>query len=612
MATQTKEDLTIKDIFDQKRDPLRELNAIVKVFDLKPENVWIEFEEFILTESLLEYLYEFYQSFSAPIFETQMPFWLEGFYGSGKSHFSKMIGLLFMNVELLSPNNKKTLALDFFTDSILSEIKFERKESNKRIDELVSSLKLFPRQFNCSTILINLAKYSRSESRIEEYLQSFSYALMSEFNEFLGLADEIVMAEIEKSLINDNIYTEFTKIAESLNNNPWEEIRKSTPRARRTFVQVYAELTGESEIQAQEYMKGAELQCQQKNVENVLEEINIWAIQNLSRSADGIEAKILLVLDEAGIFFSASDARIGELLSAAEWVDTPKNESRINMIFNAQQSLKRHLEKAKTDIDFRKAEQRFKRWFLGKENIKTVVVKRWLKKDTQDSGKQLLSLINKNYPYIIDATQIDTIKDPTQEYVKPKIKDIFNTFPFLPYQFPMMIQITQKLIEEKIVEEEYGGKTRSILVMTRDVLNNKSPYSDELHFVDEKYTSFVNSSQIFDTMLYTLKQRSEDQFNLVHKTELLKDKDYKEFTTEELDLPISFKDVAKTVYLFRFVDQIYANDENIAKALFHSLENPPNLYLEKVKRLVDILKKKGYISYTKRDITDDDGNVKPI
>jgi len=612
MSTKTGEDLRIRNVFDQKRDPLRELNAIVKVFDLKPENIWIEFEEFILTESLLNYLHEFYTSFSAPIFETQMPFWLEGFYGSGKSHFSKMMGLLFMNVELINPYNGKIQALDFFTKNILSEIQFDTKESKERKDELITSLKLFPKKFNCNTILINLAKYSRSESRVEDYLQSFSYALMSEFNEFLGLADEIVMAEIEKSLISDNLYDKFREEAESLNNSPWEEIRKSTPRARKTFVKVYTKLTGGSEIQAQEYMKGAELQCQQKNVEAVLKEINYWAIQNLSKPAEGIEAKILIVLDEAGIFFSASDARIGELLSAAEWVDTPKNESRINMIFNAQQSLKRHLEKAKTDIDFKKAEQRFKRWFLGKENIKTVVVKRWLKKDTQDSGKRLYDLIDTKYPNIIDASQIETIKDPKQEYIKPKREEIFETYPFLPYQFPMMIQITQKLIEEKIVEEEYGGKTRSILVMTRDILNNKSPYSDKLHFVDEKYSSFINSSQIFDTMLYTLKQRSEDQFNLVHKTDLLNEEDHKVFTQEELKLPISFKDVAKTVYLFRFVEQIYANDENIAKGVFNSIENPPSLYLEKVKKLVDILKKKGYISYTKTDVTDDEGNVKTI
>ena len=612
LTTDSKEHISIRNVFDQKRDPLRPLNAIVKVFDLKPENIWIEFEEFVLTEKLLEYLYNFHESFSKPVRETQMPFWLEGFYGSGKSHFSKMIGLLFWNVDLKTPIGESTTAIEFLTNTILPETLFTSEEANKKKNELITSINLFPKRFKCKTILINLAKYSRSEAKAKEYLQSFSYALMSEFNEFLRLADEIVMAEVEKSLIKEELYDRFKEETQKLHNTPWEEIRKSTPWARSTFIKVYPKLKGESEIQAQEYMKGAELQCQQKNIEDVLEEINHWAIKNLSNPVAGIEAKALIVFDEAGIFFSASNSRIGELLSASEWVDTSKNESRINMIFNAQQSLKKHLEKAETDIDYRKAEQRFKRWFLGKENIKTVVVKRWLKKDSHTPAKKLQELIDAKYPSIIDATMIETIKDPKQEYIKPKRDEIFETYPFLPYQFPMMIQITQKLIEERVVEEEYGGQSRSILVMTRDVLNNKIPYSDKLHFVDEKYTSFVTSSQIFDSLLYTLKQRSEDQFNLVHKTELLNEKEQKVFTPEELELPVSFNDVAKTIYLFRFVEEIYANDENVAKALFNSVKISPNLYLEKVKKLIDILKKKGYISYTRRDITDDEGNTKEI
>ena len=44
--------ITIKDVFDKRRDPLRHLNTIVKVYDDSPESIWVEFEEFILTEAL--------------------------------------------------------------------------------------------------------------------------------------------------------------------------------------------------------------------------------------------------------------------------------------------------------------------------------------------------------------------------------------------------------------------------------------------------------------------------------------------------------------------------------------------------------------------------------
>ncbi len=613
MSSQTIDDLTIRDVFNKERDPLRNLKTIIKIFDTTSKSIWIEFEEFIITETLIKYLYEFIESFIASTHfdDAKMPFWLEGFYGSGKSHFSKIIGNLIMNINLINPNNEELNSIEFFINYILEKTRFISEESDELKEKVIKSLKIIPKRFNTKTLFINLAKYAKSESSIEEYFQSFTFALLREFNSLIGLSEEIITAEIEKSLIKEDLFDKFTAEVLNKKGKSWEEIRRSTARARSVFIEIYSSLMNCDELIAQEYRKGAKDQCKQKNIEDVLKEINEWCVTNLNLPESGIEGRIVIVLDEAGIFFSAVEARIGELLAAGEWVSNSINESRISMIFTAQQSLKKYIDETKKKKDYHKAEQRFKHWFLDKKNIKTVVVKRWLEKDKAAYGEKLKSFIEKNYPRIIDSTAFDTLTDPQREYIKPEREELFETYPFIPHQFPMMIQITQKLIEKKFVEEEYGGKTRSILSMTREILASKAPYSKIEHFIDEKLGNFVNLSQIYNSIIYTLRRKEEDQILLVEKTQILNENAL-ELTDEEKKLPITFEDVSKSVFLLQFVDQIYSNDSNIAKATFSSIFHEKNIFFDKVKKIINFLKKKGYITYAKKEIQDEKGNKKEI
>ena len=608
MSSKSSNSITIEDIFDKARNPRRELNLIVKVADTSERNIWTEFEEFVLTEPLLKHIHQFYTDFSASISfdEPKMPFWLEGFYGSGKSHFSKIIGHLIQNSKLRDQKGTTWTAIRFFIDYILNTAEFENPDLIKMKSDLIEGLELFPDRIKAKTIFINLSPYSKSEVRTDSFIESFTSALLKEFNMFLGLAEIVQTAELEKNLIKQDLYDEFKKLVQEKEEEPWEEIRKTTSWARQTFLDVYTQLKDCDLSIAHEYLKGADLDSNQKTVINVLKEINDWAIKILSVPEKGIVGKILVVLDEAGLFFSSKTSRIGEMMAAAEWINTPEKESHINMIFSAQQSIKTYLESIKSHIDHKTAEQRFKKWDLDKKNIKTVVIQRWLKKDEKNEGKQLLKLLNDKNHAIIDGSVFDTIKDPNLEYEPPTKEELFQAYPFLPYQFPLMIQVTQKLISEQMVEEQYGGKTRSILSMTRDVLNNKLEFSEKKIFLEEKLGFFVTVPQLYDTITYTLKNKDEDQFRLVEKTKSLVE-DPSIFTEEERKIPISFNDISKSVLLLKYIDEIVVKDETIIKALFYNVDISKTIFAQKVKKLITELKKKGYLTYKKRQIEDTDG-----
>ncbi|MHA1679396.1 MAG: hypothetical protein ACTSUE_00155, partial [Promethearchaeota archaeon] len=616
MSSSTDE-ICIRDVFDKERDPLRELNTIVKVFDESSKSIWTEFEEFVVTEALLKYMHQYFTDFSASIAfdEPKMPFWLEGFYGSGKSHFCKVMGHIFQNSPIMDPRGKEWHALDYFIENILKPTEFEDEELTQIKEEVISGLQLFPKQFQVKTIFINLSPDTKSETRDEEFMESFTSSLLKGFNKFLDLSEFLEIAEIEKSLISKGIFDQFIELIEKEEGEKWTEIRKSPEWVYVEFPRIYAKINDSDEAAGERFLKGIEIKCQQKTILTVLEEINKWAEINLDIPDKGIIGKVMIVLDEAGLFFSTKSTRIGEMMSAAEWINTSESRARINMIFSAQQSIKTYFENMKDVVDYKTAEQRFKHWLLDKKNIKTVVVRRWLKKD-DERGTTLQKMIDNKWHAIKDGAVFDTIKDPNQEYIAPRKEDLYETYPFIPYHFPLIIQVTQTLIREKLVEELYGGRTRSILVMVRDVLNNKLGESSHAHFIEENLGKFVTLPQLYDTIILTLKRKDEDQFNLVENTNKLIE-DPSIFSEEERAIPIGYLDVAKTVLLMGMIStpdsvSIPVDDGNIMKALFYSLDLPKNLFSQKIKKLISELKKKGYLVYKKNTIKDKDGKEREV
>ena len=222
MSSKSSNSITIQDVFDKDRNPRRELNLIVKVADTSERNIWTEFEEFVLTEALLKHIHQFYTDFSASISfdEPKMPFWLEGFYGSGKSHLSKIIGHLIQNSQLRDHKGNLWTAIKFFTEHILKSLKCENPELKKIKSELIEGLELLPKKINAKTIFINLSPYSKSEVHTDSFIESFTSALLKEFNMFLGLAEIIQTAELEKNLIKQGLYDEFKKIVQKREGEP--------------------------------------------------------------------------------------------------------------------------------------------------------------------------------------------------------------------------------------------------------------------------------------------------------------------------------------------------------------------------------------------------------
>ena len=85
----------LKDLYV--RDINREIQGVIKVDD--ESFIKQELEEYVVTDELLKHFKSFFEAYNASIdgYTEKMGVWISGFFGSGKSHFLKIISYILDN-----------------------------------------------------------------------------------------------------------------------------------------------------------------------------------------------------------------------------------------------------------------------------------------------------------------------------------------------------------------------------------------------------------------------------------------------------------------------------------------------------------------------------------
>ena len=89
--------MIIKDIFVKSID--RDLKGVIKVGQAEDENIKQELEEYVVTKELQKHFAVFFDHYKKGISgrTDKMGVWISGFFGSGKSHFLKIISYILEN-----------------------------------------------------------------------------------------------------------------------------------------------------------------------------------------------------------------------------------------------------------------------------------------------------------------------------------------------------------------------------------------------------------------------------------------------------------------------------------------------------------------------------------
>src|SRR6266436_2098300 len=120
--------MLIKNLFE--RDIFRPINGVVKADQLDDTSVWQELDEFVITKELDQHFRKFFSSYTEavnrpndPVISGRIGVWMSGLFGSGKSHFLKVLSYLLRN-RLHAYEGQSRHAVEFFEDKIKDAMLF--------------------------------------------------------------------------------------------------------------------------------------------------------------------------------------------------------------------------------------------------------------------------------------------------------------------------------------------------------------------------------------------------------------------------------------------------------------------------------------------------------
>ena len=109
--------MKIQNMFQKDID--RDINGVVKVSQSDRHSLQQELSEYIITKELRRHFDTFFENYTKAIdYPTdKIGVWISGFFGSGKSHFLKMLSYLLSNKEVAGKH-----AFDYFADTLEKNI----------------------------------------------------------------------------------------------------------------------------------------------------------------------------------------------------------------------------------------------------------------------------------------------------------------------------------------------------------------------------------------------------------------------------------------------------------------------------------------------------------
>ena len=183
----------IKDMFAKPID--RDIKGVIKVGQGDDENIRQELEEYVVTRELQKHFADFFGNYKkgTTSHTDKMGVWISGFFGSGKSHFLKILSYLLEDKEV---NGKK--AIDYFI------------EDKKIVDPMVLADMKLAASTPTDVILFNID--SKSEMMGKQSKDAIVSIFLKVFNEMQGFSgSNLFLADLERQLTEKDCYTEFKK-----------------------------------------------------------------------------------------------------------------------------------------------------------------------------------------------------------------------------------------------------------------------------------------------------------------------------------------------------------------------------------------------------------------
>lgn len=426
-------DLKINEIF--LKDITRKINGVVKADQNEEEIVITELSEYVVTGELRKHFQKFFDRYVNSLnFPTEdMGVWISGFYGSGKSHFLKMIGRILENREY---NGKRVT--DFFKEKIEDAILIGNIEKAS--------------QTPTDVILFNVDNVSDQDTYQNK--DSIAVAFMKNFNGYFGFSkDNLKIAEFERQLWEDGKLEEFKELFEEYTGKTWKDGKRNIDFYDEDFIEVVEEL----DIMSSE---GANRWLERDDKISVSPETFADTLEHYLK-LKGDKHRIVFLVDEIGQYIGDNSQLMLNLQTLVEVLGV-RFQGRVWVGVTSQQDLGTILVGGEhRRNDFSKIQDRFKTMLsLSSGNIDEVIKKRLLEKKDVDK-EELEKLYEENRINISNIISFD--KGGMTLPLYKDCEDFSQTYPFVGYQFSLLQKVFEKVREMGFSGQHMSRGERSLL-----------------------------------------------------------------------------------------------------------------------------------------------------
>ncbi len=540
--------MLIKNMFAKEID--RDIKGVIKVGQADDENVRQELEEYVVTRELSKHFADFFSSYKKGITGNtdKMGVWISGFFGSGKSHFLKILSYILENRVV----DGKT-AIDYFVDD------------NKIVDEMVLADMKLAAGTSTDVILFNIdSKSSMADSQNNK--EAILSVFLKVFNQHLGYyGANPHLADLERTLTEENKYDEFKSAFLEIRGKSWDDSRHNFRFIQDDVCDALTQIN----------------YCSEDASRNLCEsftgnyELDIHTFSKMIKKhidTKGSNHHVVFMVDEIGQYIGERTDLMLNLQTVAEDLGTECG-GKAWIVVTSQQDID-SITKVKGN-DFSKIQGRFDtRLSLSSSDVSEVIKKRILEKS--DSAAQNLRLLFEEKEVVVK--NLIMFNDGIEKKLYKDKYDFAEVYPFIPYQFNLLGDVLTSIRTHGASGKHLAEGERSMLSLYREsamsVMNCEEP-------TIIPFSNFYNALEQF--------------LDHSHKVVITRawDNEYLNPNKEDYSFEV---EVLKTLFMIKYVDgSIIANLENITSLMADNIDQSRIALKDKVEVALHKLCRQNYV-----------------
>ena len=530
----------IKDMF--KDDIDRKINGVIQVQQDQSAVIEQEVKEYVVTSELKKHFNKFFNEYSDSFEEetNNVGVWITGFFGSGKSHFLKMLSYILENKEI---NGKKTV--DYFREKFDDELSFMNVEKCVR--------------GQTETILFNIDTESPSTKDDSVVLRVFAKMFYNHLG-FFGA--DLRLAKLEQFIMKKGLWGAFKQAYEEITQTDWLETRSDYNFFAADVIDALVQAGVMNASDAEHWIySDEELDI---SIAQLVDEIKAYV------DTKPEDFRLLFMVDEVGQYIGTNTSMLLNLQSLIETLGSVCR-GKVWIVATGQEALDEMI-KVRTD-EFSRIMARFAiRLSLTSSSVGEVIEKRLLTK-TEPAVHTLEGVYECNENVLKNLYAFDTEVKDLKGYSSES--EFVRVFPFVPYQFTIMQKVFNEIRKHGHAGKHQSQGERSMLNGFQESarnIENKNEYT-----LVPMYAFYDTLHSFLDTSVRSVIERAERAATNDNG-----------LTTEDINL-------LKLLYLIRYIDDIQSNIENLTILMADSIMVDKLVLREKVTESLNRLQKQNYI-----------------